>query len=172
MPCSTRRFALDASVLITFGKNGEFRLIEEVLGGRGYVTDEVYDECRSIRAMVDSALSVGSLLQHTISDSYDLAFFAQVRLRMDRGEASAVTAARSLDAVVVSDDEDAIKIGGELLGQNRVIGTREILCFAVAHAILTPAQAQAWATTFIAGGAYIPEPEAGYFHACAENEPE
>ena len=167
MPCSQLRFALDASVLITFGKNGEFRLIEEVLGGRSYVTDEVYDECRSIRVMVDSALSVGTLLQHTICEPADLAFFGQVRLRMDRGEASAVTAARTLGAVVVSDDEDAIRIGGELLGPARVIGTRDVLCFAVGHSVLTATQAEVHMQSFIAGGAFVPDPTPGLFVDCA-----
>lgn len=168
MPCEHRRFALDASVLITFGKNGEFRLIEEVLSGRGYVTDEVYDECRSIRVMLDSAFSTGSLLQFTISDPDDLGFFGQVRLRMDRGEASAVTAARSLGGVVASDDQDAIRIGGELLGPDRVVGTREVLCYAVGHSIVSPIQAEVHLDTFIAGGAFIPLAGPAYFDACSQ----
>lgn len=166
MVCDDKLFALDASVLITFGKNGEFRVIEEIFDGRGYVADEVYDECRSIRNMLDSAISTGSLLQHSISEAADLAFFGQVRLRMDPGEAAAVTSAKALGAYVVSDDRDAIIVGRNLLGNNRVIGTQDVLCLAVGHSMLTATQAEVHMSTFIAGGAFLPDPDPEYFGRC------
>ncbi len=86
---------------------------------------------------------------------------------MDAGEASAVTAARALSGCVVSDDGDAIAIGGALLGPSNVVGTREILCFAVEHGHLTAAQAEVHLASFISGGAYVPDADSGFFGAAS-----
>ncbi len=167
MSCEGRRFALDASVLITFSKNGQFGLLEETLASRAYVTDEVYAECRSARINLDAAIALGRLARFTITSPADLAFFARVRRQMDRGEASAVVAARALAGSVVSDDREAIEIGRALLGPGNVIGTREVLCLAVEHGHLSAAQAEVHLEAFIAGGAYVPDADAGYFSRCA-----
>ncbi len=78
-----------------------------------------------------------------------------------------VTAARALSRRVVSDDGDAIAIGGALLGPSSVVGTREILCFAVEHGHLTAAQAEVHLASFISGGAYVPDADPSSFEACA-----
>ena len=166
MSCEHRRFVLDASVVITFSKNGQYDVLEQTLATRAYVTDEVYQECRSARINLDAGIALGRILCFTITAPDDLAFFARVRRQMDVGEASAVTAARALSGCVVSDDGAAIAIGGELLGPSNVVGTREVLCFAVEHGHLTAAQAEVHLAAFIAGGAYIPLADPSYFDAC------
>jgi predicted nucleic acid-binding protein len=166
VPCEESLFVLDASVITTFGKNGEFRILEEALAGRAYVTDEVYDEVRSVRLMLDAALASGAFLPMHLSTTEELDFFAETRLRMDPGEASAVAGARSLGGIVVSDDGDAIKVGTELLGDGRVIGTRDVLCFAVGHGLIAASQASVHLMTFIRGGAYVPEVDPDFFDGC------
>jgi predicted nucleic acid-binding protein len=167
LSCERRRFALDASVVITFSKNGQFDLLEQVLATRACVTDEVYRECGSARISLDAGIALGRILSFTNTAPDDLAFFARVRRQMDAGEASAVTAARALSGCVVSDDGEAIAIGGALLGPGNVVGTREVLCFAVEHGHLTAAQAEVHLATFITGGAYVPAADPGFFEGCA-----
>jgi predicted nucleic acid-binding protein len=138
-----------------------------VLRAAAYVTDEVYRECESARTSLDAGIALGRILCFTITAPGDLAFFARVRHQMDAGEASAVTAARALSGCVVSDDGEAIAIAGALLGPGNVVGTREVLCFAVEHGHLTAAQAEVHLATFITGGAYVPLADPSFFEACA-----
>lgn len=166
MPRGGRRFVLDASALITFAKNGQLDLLVQVVARRAHVTDEVRGECVSLRTALDATIDMGDLEPFTISDPDDVAFFARVRTQMDAGEASAVVAARRLAGTVISDDRDAIVIGRELLGEDRVIGTREVLCLAVGRGLVTPVQAAVHLDTFIRGGAWVPDAPEGYFVDC------
>lgn len=167
MPCEARTFCLDASVIITFSKNGQFPLLEETLRGRCAITDEVYGECISPRIWLDAAIAAGSVRHVSITSPEDLAFYTRARRQMDKGEASALTIARSLGATLLCDDLEAISVGSSLPGPFPPCeGCAEILCYAVAHSLLSPTQAQVHLETFIAGGAYIPDAQKDYFETC------
>lgn len=153
--------------MITFSKNGRFDLLEQALATRAYVTDEVYRECQSARISLDADIALGRILCFTITAPEDLAFFARLRRQVDAGEASAVTAARAPSGCVVSDDRQAIAIAGALPGPVNVVGTREVLCFAVEHGHLTAAQAEVQLSAFIIGGAYVPDADPSFFEGCA-----
>lgn len=81
---------------------------------RGILSRDRMRKCRSFGVL---KMASRDFLPFTITEPDDLAFFAQVRLRMDRSEASAITAARRLAASAVTDDGDAIRIGGELMAR-------------------------------------------------------
>ncbi len=89
LSCERRQFALDASVVITFSKNGQSDLLEQTLATRANVTDEIHRECQSARVNLDVGIALGQILCFTITAPDDLAFFARVRRPMDAGEASA-----------------------------------------------------------------------------------
>jgi predicted nucleic acid-binding protein len=167
MPCDGRTFCLDASVVITFNKNGQFQLLEDVLAGKAVISQEVYDECVSPRISIDASLATGKFQLLTISDPSDLAFFAQAARQMDRGEASALTIARSIGATLLCNDHEAITIGGSLPAPTPTVeGCAEVLCYAVGHGHLTAQQAEVHLDTFIAGGAWVPMAPTDYFDGC------
>jgi predicted nucleic acid-binding protein len=167
MPCDGRTFCLDASVVITFNKNGQFQLLEDVLAGKAVISQEVYDECVSPRVSIDASLTTGKFQLLPITEPTDLAFFAQAARQMDRGEASALTIARSIGATLLCNDLEAIKIGSSLPAPVPTVeGCAEVLCYAVGHGYLSPKQAEVHLETFIAGGAWVPVAPIGYFDGC------
>ena len=163
MVCEGREFVLDASVVITFSRNGEFGLLEDILQGRAIISDEVYEECVSPRTSLDAAIARGMIQRSTISTPGDLAYFASARGQMDVGEASAIALAHARGATVLCDDDEARRVGRSLPDAPVVEGTLELLGFAVAHGRLSAEQAEVHVATFIAGGAYLPGVPEGYF---------
>ena len=166
MSCESRQFVIDATALITFGKNGQLQLLEELLAGRGLVTDEVFVECRSLRVALEAAFGSGRLIRTTLSAPAELAKFAELRAVMDAGEASTLAAAVSAGAALVTDDLAAIGIGRATLGAADVLGCGELLCLAVEHGLLSPEQAATHYATFQSGGAYLPDVSEGHFDLC------
>lgn len=165
MPCELERFALDATTPIIFGNNGRWEVLQAIVGSRAVVSEEIYSECRSVRTQLDVAIDGGAIDRLSVQGERGLALFAEARGVMDAGEASTVALAAELGAIVVSDDLKAIERTGSLAGL-RVIGVYDILCYAVSHEVLSPAQARAAYDMFVSGGARLPGLTQDAFSSC------
>jgi predicted nucleic acid-binding protein len=135
---------VDASVLINLLHIGRLGLLAELRGHEFAVINHVRDEIRAEaqRAALYEAVAAGALRAMSIEEPSVIRAFAELTARMGRGEAACLALAQSRGWWIASDEKGRFRREArERLGEDRVIGTAELLMLAIRAGVISIEQA-------------------------------
>lgn len=103
---AAKTVVVDATVVIHLAQAGRLDLLGALAGWSFVVPDQVVEEViypEQAAALAD-ALAAGHLARVSSSDLSEIALYAELRLRMGKGEAACLAMAKSRDWRLASDD--------------------------------------------------------------------
>lgn len=136
----------DANVLINLLHVSRLGLCADLPGLRFMVPDHVSREIRrpQQREQLDDALKSGVLQLCSISDPEDIGLFADVIVRLGRGEAACLVLAKRHGWTIASDEKGRFrKEAVKRLGEHRLIGTPDLFLRAIRAELVTVEEADA-----------------------------
>lgn len=134
----------DANVLINLIHVSRLGLCADLPGLSFMVPDHVSREIRrpGQRAQLDDALNSGALQLCSISDPEDLGLFADLIVRLGRGEAACLVLAKRYGWTIASDEKGRFrKEAVKRLGKHRLIGTPDLFVRAIQAELVTVEEA-------------------------------
>ena len=139
-----RNVALDACVLINFLNVDRISILGELPQYRFYIPDAVHDEV--IRPEQRRGLAIayqkGIVYREDTPQIEENKVIAELTRSMGKGEAACLAAAQCRGWMLASDEKGKFKkMAVERIGQERIIGTADILCAAIRGSIITVPQA-------------------------------
>ncbi len=146
MPAITRARVVvaDANVLINLIHVQRLGMLASLPGYEFAVPDDVISEITdpAQRAVLEAALAAGHLRWETITDSHDLARYADLRQVMGPGEAACVTLAEARGWLIASDEKRRLRREvSERLGPGRLVTTPGLFVLAIRAGVMTVEEA-------------------------------
>jgi len=140
----------DTNVLINFFHIGQLSLLGNLSKYQFFVPSEVIAEVTEPvqAAALAAALNANYIEKIDIVDPVALGIFADLRSLMGRGEAACLAAAATLNHSVASDEKKIFKRKAiELIGEDRLLRTEDLLLCAIREELITVAQADNFKAT-------------------------
>lgn len=137
-----RNVALDACVLINFLNVDRISILGELSQYRFWISDAVHDEVIEQRRGLAIAYRKGIVYREDTPQIEENKVIAELTLSMGKGEAACLAAAQCRGWMLASDEKGKFKkMAVERIGQERIIGTADILFAAIRNRIITVYQA-------------------------------
>jgi predicted nucleic acid-binding protein len=128
---ATRNVAVDATVLINLIQAGRLDILGALEGWRFVVPDQVVEEVSHSEqaAVLERAFEAGLVHRESSTDPGEIAIYAELRLRMGKGEAACLAIAATRGWALASDDRGRAfrRLVRERIGEGRLIDTPEIV---------------------------------------------
>ncbi|MCW5256865.1 hypothetical protein D5039_12675 [Verminephrobacter aporrectodeae subsp. tuberculatae] len=134
----------DANVLINFVHIGQVTLLGELPAHRVELPAEVLDELTDVhqRAVINAAIAAGQIHLLRVDALDALALFSDLRDLMGRGEAACLALAAITGSYLASDEKKRFRRKAiELIGEERILRTEDLLLKAIRCGCITVAQA-------------------------------
>jgi predicted nucleic acid-binding protein len=110
------------------------------------VADEVYEEVRrpEQREVLDAALAAGAWTRESLIEPAAIELFADLAMKIGRGEAASLALAVTRGCLVASDERKVfLREARHRLGEGRIVNTPGLLVVAIQRGTLTVAEADA-----------------------------
>lgn len=146
----------DTNVLINFMHIDQVALLGELLAYRFGLPAEVLQELTEVhqRASIDAAIAAGHIDLLVIETMDALALFAELRDLMGCGEAACLAVAATTGCHLASDEKRRFRRKAiELIGEERILRTEDLLLEAIRCGHITVAQADEYKAV-LAGNRY------------------
>lgn len=137
----------DANILINFFHIQQLPLLGTLPPYRFRVPQEVVNEivAPEQHVAVQDVLAAGHILSFVMDELEALALFAELRDLMGSGEAACLAAATTQGHLIASDEKKRFRRKAiELIGENRILRTEDILLHAIRLQRITVVQADAF----------------------------
>lgn len=137
----------DANVLINFCHIEQVTLFGALEGYEFRMPPEVLEEITDAaqRAMVDSEIAAGHLNIVAVDTIEALTSYAELRDLMGRGEAACLALAATAGTFIASDEKKRFrKKAVELLGEERILRTEDLLLSAIKVGVISVEQADSF----------------------------
>lgn len=142
---ATRNVAVDATVLINLIQAGRLEILGALEGWRFGVPDQVVEEVsdREQAAVLARAFEAGHLQRESSTDPEEIATYAELKLRMGKGEAACLAIAVTRGWMLASDDRGHAfrRLVRERIGEGRLIDTAEIVRIAQRDGVVSADEA-------------------------------
>lgn len=137
----TRIVAVDASVLINLIRAGRLDLLHAIEGLQFVVPEQVVEEISRPEqaSALDHAIQAGYVQREPSTDPNEIASYAELRLRMGKGEAACLAIAEARGWMLASDDRGKAfrRLVRERIGEGRLIDTPGIIRIACREGALS-----------------------------------
>lgn len=122
---------MDACALINLMESDHLNVLAALSGWRFVVPDQVVEEITQPEqiALLQAAIHEGYLLRESSTDPAEIALYAELRLRMGKGEAACLAMAQARGWSIASDDRGRAfrRLVRERIGESRVIQTPDLI---------------------------------------------
>lgn len=154
------RLIYDASSLFNLANGGVLSVILSHPAAKAFVGPQVYEECKTIRALLDEVLASGLITK--LSDeilSADVYFDLFERLDLGPGETECIAFVIQDNEIdcMCSDDACARRAASSLFGAHRVTGTIGRLAVAVSSGLLNESFAFCAYQKMVLKGGFLPK---------------
>lgn len=132
--------ATDANIVINFIHVGMLGALPAMVDMDFVVADEVYEEITrpDQRQVLDAALTAGAWTRESLTEPAALEVFAELAVKMGRGEAASLALAVTRGCFVASDERKVfLREARQRLGAGRIINTPGLLVLAIRRGTLT-----------------------------------
>lgn len=143
-PAATTVVITDTNVLINFNHIDQVALLGELPAYRVGLPTEVLHELTDVsqRASIDAAIAAGKIHLLVVQAMDALALFGELRDLMGRGEAACLALAATTGCHLASDENKRFRRKAiELIGEERILRTEDLLLEAIRCDRITVAQA-------------------------------
>jgi predicted nucleic acid-binding protein len=130
----------DANVLINLMHVSRLEICERLPNHEFVVPDHVREEITNPaqRSALTTALDRGNLRVEVLDDINSIALFAELRMRVGRGEAACLAMAVERGWFVASDEKKRFRREAEArIGKDRILGTADLFVLAIRAQILS-----------------------------------
>ena len=146
-----RIVAVDASVLINLIRAARLDLLGAIKSLQFVVPEQVVEEVSRPEqaAALDRAIRAGYVRREPSTDPSEIAGYAELRMRMGKGEAACLAIAEVRGWMLASDDRGRAfrRLVRERIGEGRLIDTPGIVGIACREGVLSEDEAQRWTTS-------------------------
>lgn len=141
----TRTVAVDTTVLINLIQAGRLDILAALRGWEFVAPDQAVEEVsrQNQRAALERSLEAGHLRRESSTEPREIAAYAELRLRMGKGEAACLAIAASRGWTLASDDRGRAfrRLVRERIGEHRLIDTSEIVRIAREQGVVSSEEA-------------------------------
>ena len=142
---ATRTVAVDTTVLINLIQAGRLDILGALRGWEFVAPDQAVEEVsrQNQRAALERSFEAGHLRRESSTEPREIAAYAELRLRMGKGEAACLAMAASRGWMLASDDRGRAfrRLVGQQIGESHLIDTPEIVRIARLHGVVSAEEA-------------------------------